>query len=148
MALSKSIIKLDLIGNLEFWTTYFFILYNFHVEDQNTIQYVSYWVIYSVLLVSIVISAMIGFVAIRKITKTYYILFFILRILAEAFKIYLIVQLWLGNTILMKKIVQLQQFSELLKKYIILNGTVTTILFLVCIQRMWLCYKTRTKTIQ
>jgi hypothetical protein len=105
MALSKSIIKLDLIGNLEFWTTYFFILYNFHVEDQNTIQYVSYWVIYSVLLVSIVISAMIGFVAIRKITKTYYILFFILRILAEAFKIYLIVQLWLGNTILMKKIV-------------------------------------------
>jgi hypothetical protein len=105
MALSKSIIKLDLIGNLEFWTTYFFILYNFQVEDQNTIQYVSYWVIYSVLLVSIVISAMIGFVAIRKITKTYYILFFILRILAEAFKIYLIVQLWLGNTILMKKIV-------------------------------------------
>jgi len=105
MALSKSIIKLDLIGNLEFWTTYFFILYNFHVEDQNTIQYVSYWVIYSVLLVSVVISAMIGFVAIRKITKTYYILFFILRILAEAFKIYLIVQLWLGNTILMKKIV-------------------------------------------
>ena len=105
MALSKSIIKLDLIGNLEFWTTYFFILYNFNVEDQNTIQYVSYWVIYSVLLVSIVISAMIGFVAIRKITKTYYILFFILRILAEAFKIYLIVQLWLGNTILMKKIV-------------------------------------------
>ncbi len=31
MALSKSIIKLDLIGNLEFWTTYFFILYNFQV---------------------------------------------------------------------------------------------------------------------
>ncbi|MFN9902208.1 MAG: hypothetical protein ACK55Z_26180, partial [bacterium] len=46
MAFSKSIIKLDLIGNLEFWTTYFFILYNFKVEDQNTIQYVSYWVIY------------------------------------------------------------------------------------------------------
>jgi len=76
---------------MEFWTTYFFILYNFQVENQDTLQFVLYWVIYSVLFLSIIVSAYIGFIAIRKITKFYYVLFFLLRIISEAFKIYLIV---------------------------------------------------------
>ena len=134
ITLSQSAVKLDLLANLEFWTTFFFVVINFEFLDENESEggktnivpiYV-YWIIYGVTLLVLVIADIVGyksvstilkhfifldfeiivpfFLQIKNINKSSYLSFFFLRSLVEAAKIFMVVALWYDKTFLLEDI--------------------------------------------
>lgn len=112
ITLSQSAVKLDLLANLEFWTTFFFVVINFEFLDENESEggktnivpiYV-YWIIYGVTLLVLVIADIVGYKSIKNINKSSYLSFFFLRSLVEAAKIFMVVALWYDKTFLLEDI--------------------------------------------
>ena len=151
MTLTKSVIKLDLIFNLQFWTAFLFVVSDFKNEKKDYYIYI-YYSVYGLSLLLSIGSDYLGLKSIRSSAKMNFTLFFFLRAISELIKIFIVFQLWRGQTILFEKIDNLDndlmesKEGKSLRDYITINGCFTVIMFVWCVNRMYKCYKARKQT--
>lgn len=147
LTLSKSIIKLDLIFNLQFWTAFFFIIYDFR-EDTFYLR-VLFWGINAAVLLLSILASLIGYITVKRIRASTFCLFFTTRILSEVIKIFIAVQFWRKQTILFQDLSIVKKEDEgskeelRLREYVTGDCAVTFIMFIVCLLRMHKLYKER-----
>lgn len=108
LTLTMSALKMDIIANLEFWTTFFFLLYTIDYQEAKFPVW-SYWGVFGGLLLVVLITDVIGYRSIKTIEKFSYSLFFTLRIILELCKIYIVVINWCERTIFLEDINQIDQ---------------------------------------
>ena len=60
LTLTMSALKLDIIANLEFWTTFFFLLYTIDYTDAKFPVW-SYWTVYGLLLFVVLLTDILGY---------------------------------------------------------------------------------------
>lgn len=105
VTLTKSVIKLDTIFNCQFWTAFFFVVFDF--QDTSTLYRAIYWVVYALSLYLSIQADIFGYWAVQKVKKGSFILFFLFRTISEATKIFIVVQFWRKQTFLFQDIAKI-----------------------------------------
>lgn len=147
---TKSVVKLDLIFNCQFWTAFFFVVWDF--QGEQTLYKVIYWVVYGFSLYLSIQADWFGFYAVKKVKKGSFLLFFIFRIISEATKIFIVEQFWRKQTFLFQDLDEVDKdFFEKgdgkrLRVYVTVDCAITVLMFIWCVYQMYKCYQTRNLT--
>ena len=143
LELSKSVVKLDIVMNCQFWTSFIFVAISLYdLEDDTRIEYIKYWcsnAIMFVLLVLALYSDFLGLKCIKYVSRDICrkVSFYSIRSFVELSKVYLSATLFLNKTMFWDDInISSQRFSSELKWYIAVNCLVTIVSYCWLIQLM------------